>query len=131
MYLEPITKREMFGAFITVAALIAVLILISRQKDSDTTVIKEHDHEVTVIVEDPSGKKTTTITKDTTRKSKEVVKTIVKPKVNVSALAGVSTTDSRKPVYGISVSKEFIGPITLGAFGLTNGIIGISVGVNF
>jgi hypothetical protein len=34
-------------------------------------------------------------------------------------------------MYGISVHREFIGPITLGAFGLTNGTVGLSIGVNF
>ena len=43
----------------------------------------------------------------------------------------VSKGGDRIPLYGISANKEFIGPITIGAFGLTNGTIGLSIGVNF
>ena len=52
-------------------------------------------------------------------------------KINLSALVGTSIHDLGIPLYGISVSKEFVGPLTLGVFGLTNGTIGLSVGINF
>lgn len=35
------------------------------------------------------------------------------------------------PTYGISVTKEVLGPITVGAFGLMNGVIGVSIGLDF
>jgi hypothetical protein len=35
------------------------------------------------------------------------------------------------PTYGLSVTKEVLGPVTVGAFGLMNGTIGVSVGLNF
>lgn len=70
-----------------------------------------------------------TITKDTASKTAVVVKA---PTINVSALvANDFSTGSLKPLYGISVSKELLGPITVGAFGLTNGTIGLSLGINF
>lgn len=52
--------------------------------------------------------------------------------LNVSAL--IANDFSRGilvPTYGISVSKEILGLITVGAFGLTNGAIGVSLGLNF
>jgi F420-0:gamma-glutamyl ligase-like protein len=50
--------------------------------------------------------------------------------VNVSALIGLPLTEITKgPVYGASISKPFIGPITLGVWGLTNFTFGLSVGL--
>ena len=102
------------------------------QKDTDT-------HKITTVTETPDGKKVTTITEDTTTKSNSQTdtkkdQTITAPKssvINISALAGLDTGRGFVPTYGISASKELIGPIAVGAFGLTNGTIGISVGVNF
>lgn len=53
--------------------------------------------------------------------------------INVSGLVGndFSTSWNLKPIYGVSVTKEFLGPITLGGYGLTNGVLGISIGLNF
>lgn len=92
-----------------------------------------------MITEDPGGKKTTTITENTTTDTKKVTDTqkdivVTAPKssiINISALAGLDTGRGFVPTYGISASKELIGPITVGAFGLTNGTIGVSVGLNF
>jgi hypothetical protein len=102
------------------------------QKDTDT-------HKTTTVTETPDGKKITTIIEDTTTKSNSQTdtkkdQTIQAPKtsvINISALAGLDTGRGFVPTYGISASKELIGPITVGAFGLTNGTIGLSVGVNF
>lgn len=53
-------------------------------------------------------------------------------RMNVSVLAGIDFSSAvPKPTYGVSINKEFIGPITVGVFGLTNGTIGASIGVNF
>lgn len=94
----------------------------------------------TVIVQTPDGKKVTTIDEETktdtkqktdTQASIDVSVTTKKAIVSVQGLAGYDFTRSPVPVYGAAVSKEFIGPVTLGAFGLTNGTIGVSIGVNF
>lgn len=106
---------------------------ISRDKDT-------HRHTETVIVEEPGGKKTTTIVtdentetktrKDTSRQTQVQVES-KKSTINISALAGVNIREPSIPVYGISVSKELIGPVTVGAFGFSNGLVGMSVGINF
>lgn len=44
--------------------------------------------------------------------------------VNVSALITSSTK-------GVSVTKELIGPVTVGAFALSDGTLGASLGLNF
>lgn len=92
-------------------------------------------HKVIVVEETPQGKKTT-ITEDTnTKLTKTVEKKVtgVKPKFNLSALAGVSS-DNLKPAFGISTTAEVWGPITIGGWAVTSGpsgMIGLSIGVNF
>ena len=52
--------------------------------------------------------------------------------LNLSVLAAVNPVNRDfAPVYGASLTKEFIGPVTIGAFGLTNGTLGVSIGLNF
>lgn len=105
----------------------------NKKTDTDT-------HKVTVITKDPkTGSETTTITEDTKTNTKtntdtQIDKTVTAPKtsvINISALAGLDTGRGFVPTYGISANKELIGPITVGAFGLTNGTIGVSLGINF
>jgi len=106
--------------------------------DTDTQAQRD-THKTTVITEDPKTKnKTITITEDTIVNTQTVAKTDDKTTVtasksiiNISALAGLDTSRGFVPVYGLSANKELIGPITVGAFGLTNGVIGVSVGFNF
>lgn len=38
---------------------------------------------------------------------------------------------SEVPAYGLVIDKKFIGPVKLGVFGFTNGLVGLSVGVSF
>jgi hypothetical protein len=107
------------------------------QQDKDThtkTTITEtkdpsgKDTKVTVITQDQDTK--TTETKDTSTKTDTVTTSSNKPQYNVSALMAYDI-HTLLPTYGISASKQFIGPITIGVFGLTNGTIGLSAGVNF
>lgn len=108
------------------------------------TQIKEEKHVIvhTITVKEPSGverTETTTesdthIDKDKNTESQTVVEhesTLQKrSEVNISGLIASDLNDI-KPVYGLSVSKEIIGPITVGLFGFTNGTLGVSVGINF
>lgn len=96
------------------------------------------DHTKTTIVETkkPDGSSTTTTTIDEKSKTKtdaiSQVPVATKQKTNISVLVA---NDFKQPgiipLYGISVNRELIGPVTVGAFGLTNGTIGLSIGVNF
>jgi hypothetical protein len=55
-----------------------------------------------------------------------------KSKFNISVLgANDFSRGLMIPTYGLSVSKEIVGPVTVGAFGLMNGTVGISVGLDF
>lgn len=49
----------------------------------------------------------------------------------VSALAATDIHDITKVVYGVSVAREVLGPVTVGAFGLSSGVFGVSLGVRF
>lgn len=101
------------------------------------TVVKK---EIVTIKENPDGSKETTIITDTTTDSKTntnasnqtTEETKKGKKLNVSILAGTSPSfNLTELVYGASISKELIGPVTVGAWALTNKSIGLSVGLNF
>ncbi len=95
-----------------------VIKTVEKQVDRVVTVIKRPDGTVEKVITDKSK----IITEDSTKQN------IGRSKVNLSALVG---TDFTSPAYGLHVSKEFLGPITLGAWGLTNKTVGLSVGLNF
>lgn len=50
---------------------------------------------------------------------------------NLSILGADNIHDTFKPVYGLSLTKQVLGPVTVGAFGFQNGSVGISLGLNF
>jgi hypothetical protein len=52
--------------------------------------------------------------------------------VNISLLGAEDFAQGFiKPTYGLSVSKEILGPVTVGAFGFMNGTVGVSIGLDF
>lgn len=92
----------------------------------------------------PDGTKEITTTKtetdttqtkvtDNTNISQDQSKTVISgsQKVTLAALAGVQMPGTPNIVYGASVTKPVLGPITIGIFGLTNSTFGASVGVSF
>ena len=104
------------------------------KKVSDT-----EDHKKVVIVQQPDGTKTTTVTDDKSTKQKEdtqvaqeSTKTVTRDsgRTSISALAGLQITGG-VPVYGASLTRNVLGPITLGGFGFTNGLVGVSIGLSF
>lgn len=107
------------------------------QKDKDV-----HTITTTTTTKDPSGKQVTTTTTDTTAETRSTKDQVTKSvdqtsvvmqkqsKLNLSVLGGIDIR-SRTPVYGASITKQFLGPITLGVFGLTNGTVGASIGIDF
>jgi len=89
---------------------------------------------VKVIENDDEHSKTDTAEnseKDLTNTtSKEVVKN--SSRLNVSALGGVDFSKGyAQPVFGAAVTKDIVGPVSIGIWGLSNGTIGASVGVSF
>jgi hypothetical protein len=53
-------------------------------------------------------------------------------KLNLSLLVGAQVTKLSEPlVYGVSASRPFLGPVTLGLWGTTQKVGGVSVGLQF
>lgn len=121
-----------------------------KTKDSNTNTNKDTHKETTVtetIHPDGTREVVTKTTEDTktdktksekTTEEREKEKTALKEversssKVTISALAGVgSVLNNPVIIYGGSVSRPILGPIALGAFGLTNGVFGLSIGLVF
>lgn len=102
-----------------------------RCKNTSSNTTENNTKRVTTIVKE-TGKETTTIVEDIKTKEKQTAQVESKrTRVSVQALIGTDVTNRFQPVYGAAVSKEVLGQITIGAFGLTNGTLGVSLGLNF
>lgn len=97
------------------------------------TEIIRPDH--TIIKRTRYDKKTDKITQTITESRKEVQesKEITKgSKVTIAALGSLNLTHLTSGItYGLSASKPFLGPITMGIFGFTDSSFGLSMGVEF
>lgn len=119
----------------------------SKTKKTDSDTNKHKDTKTTEVIK-PDGTKTitTTVTEDTNRKSdstatddtkkmEDITKEVTKSgsRLNLAILTGVnfSNLTSNPIIYGGSVSRNLIGPITLGIWGLTNSTAGASIGLQF
>lgn len=135
------TRQVLVGAGLIILVTAAVTRYSFPQiKTQTVTVEKEviHNDVRTVVhtVTQPNGvSDTTTTIIDHTVKTdiaKSVSITTRAPTLNISALVANDFSKGLLiPAYGVSVSKQVLGPITVGGFGLTNGTIGLSVGLNF
>jgi hypothetical protein len=99
-------------------------------------IVTKVQHKKVVIRENKDGSKETVIITDTKSDEKGKSNTDIKNKevtnkgsFNISVLAGSSVPING--VLGVSATKNVLGPITVGAWGLTNGTAGLSVGLNF
>jgi len=113
--------------------------VVKTDTQKDTT---QDTKKTTTIEKTPDGKEITTIQEETvinahtsidkTDQSSTSTVSNARKTLNVSGLASLDLSSrSVMPVYGASVSKEILGPVTLGVFGLTNGVIGVSIGLDF
>jgi hypothetical protein len=106
-------------------------------KEVTKDVIQHDIVTVVKVVKQPDGATdTTTITTDKSTEAKdtkvsEAIQTQALKKTVVSGLVGVDSTVSLKPIYGLIVTHEVFGNITVGVFGMTNGVGGLSLGVSF
>lgn len=100
-------------------------------------------HTVTKIIDKPDGTKETTITQDKdteirkdTSKDKQSQIIVAHTDVNVSLLVGAQPhlfqgASIGPVVYGVSTSKSLLGPISIGAWALSDYTAGLSLGLNF
>jgi len=113
--------------------------VVKTDTQKDTT---QDTKKTTTIEKTPDGKEITTIQEETvinahtstdkTDQSSTSVIANARKTLNISGLASLDlSTRSVMPVYGASISKEILGPVTVGVFGLTNGVIGVSIGLDF
>lgn len=102
----------------------------NKETTKKTTIVKNKDGSETTTIDETTKDKRTDSTVDKSKSSSEVIPQNVGT-VSVAALLGVDTQNEWKRVYGASVSKQFIGPISVGLFGLTNGTVGCTIGLNF
>lgn len=97
----------------------------------------KEEHTVTQTVKKVDGTVVTTITDDTSTKTNQITNQTkdstakANSTLNISALVANDFKNPFQLVYGVSITKQLLGPITVGAFGLTNQTIGVSIGVNF
>lgn len=120
------------------------------EKKSENTNTQKHTKTTIVDTTNPDGSKSHTVTKETelnnekkttetsanTRSetsSKEVAR--AGSRLNISALAGSKissiSTSGLELDYGAMVSRDLIGPISVGAFGFKSGVAGVAVGITF
>lgn len=117
---------------------------------SDSDKKKERHKKTTTIEEtlpDGTKRKTTVVTDDTqsdsqkhdsssseTSKSETDKKEVTNRTslVTISALGGASISLGNVPlIYGASITKPVLGPITIGIWGLSNSTAGLSLGLSF
>lgn len=119
-----------------------------KEKDVNKDV-KKNKKTKTVIVKNKDGSKTITKTTEentdmkdkskiiadsnkTTKTETEKETTFSKSDITISGLAAFDIKRlSPTPVYGGAISKKVLGPISVGGFGLMNGLGGLSLGVSF
>lgn len=98
------------------------------QKDTVRTETRKPDGTVEIRTERHVDQHTQTDTNKQETERQEIVKS--SGVLSVSAMAG-TTFSLTPPVYGAMVSRNLIGPITVGLWGISNGTGGVAVGLNF
>ncbi len=105
-------------------------------KNQDTTVteVKKPDGTVTTVTHTTTETKTDTKTQTAEKEQTDTTKTTTKSTstLTLSALAGVNVTNpAQGMIYGGLISKQVLGPVSIGLFGLSNGTAGASVSLTF
>lgn len=87
---------------------------------------------ITIIVEDENKKTEDKKTSDSVTnrdETKEITRN--RSKLSISVLGGTNFLNPPLvPIYGAHVTYSVLGPITVGAFGLSNLTFGVSIGLN-
>jgi hypothetical protein len=110
--------------------------LVADRTTTTTQQVKKPDGTVmttTVTKNDVQTRDTTDILSVDSKKSDtEKTVTYSGSRWSMSVLAGKNVSSlSAAPTYGASVGYRLLGPVTVGGFGLTNGTVGLSLGLSF
>jgi len=101
-------------------------------KSSTVTKVQERVRVVTRLKERPDGSKETVITED--RNTESGTTTIIeakKPMWSISASTAVLSLSPRGPIYTIQVDRRLILGAFVGAYGRTDGELGLSLRYEF
>ncbi len=101
------------------------------RKEITKTVEKQVDRVVTIITRPDGTKEEVTVDKSKITSEDNTKLNVGRSKLNLSALVGVQSSNLSSPVFGGHLSKEILGPISVGVWGLSSGAIGASMGLNF
>lgn len=108
-----------------------------RHKNTTTTEVTHPDgtKETTTVVTDDtdSENKTNSVAKSESSTTTDVKKEVTRSSspVTLSILGGTSFNSFGQPIYGGSLTKPLLGPLTVGFWGLSNGTGGVSLGLTF
>lgn len=123
--------------------------IVTVEKEVEKKDTEANKHKVTVIIKKADGSSETTITDDVSKNTQESSETDVtqtKDKISETTRSSGRTTFSilagAQPhlfqgislgpiVYGASVNKDILGPINVGAWGLSDYTFGVSLGLSF
>ncbi len=107
----------------------------NKHRETTTTEVQKPDgtkETTTKVVEDTLTNRQTKLTDDSVKTAEAKTETTYNASVlTLAVLAGLKTQDHFTPVYGLSASKEVLGPIGVGAFGFTDGVFGASLSLSF
>jgi len=103
---------------------------------TETKKIEQHKKDgsftIETIINSELAKDTDTTKKDTIKN--EVITTTTNSKTNglsIDVLCGTDVSHPLSLVYGAHITNQLIGPIKIGAYGLLNGQVGVSLGLQF
>lgn len=122
--------------FFALGAVVAKKIMRPQIQTKIVTVTKEVEkivHQTKIIIKKPDGTTidtTTTDSETTSHTNKNEKDAYAHAKTSASFLIDVSR-GANDLKYGLSLSREIIGPFTLGGWYLVNQNGGLSIGVNF
>ena len=142
--METIKQYKIYAILILIIIGLSTALVLKSSPDQVVTtqeIKKEEDKKedkkektITVIDKKPDGETVTTQvtqeedqTEDKTKEDTKTQTTVINKSTNISLMYAPSF----KPVYGVSITHEVLGPFTVGAFVLTNGTLGVTVGVSF
>lgn len=129
------------GRFLMPAKVVTVVKTVEVEKKT-AEADKHKETTVVEIVNKDGSKETTTKTVEDNKKTStddkaiatESTKTVTKggSRLSIYALGGVDLNNfAGGPLYGAHVSKDILGPISIGLFGLSSGVAGASIGISF
>lgn len=102
-----------------------------KQKTTKRKIVKPDGEVITEIIKERDKSETDTAKdKIIDEKKTDREETRGNNKINLSALAGFDVRTG-KPIYGASITKSFIGPTTIGIWGLNNRSCGVTLGISF